>query len=152
MCDYSFHGIKNRLAQEGEVLVLHRFRTGSNGLPSPEYLKRAEQPKGFMGFLKVLFATPSEECAVCIPDGARLVLGRISAALQEAHGLLSTENVTFRQLSANAATHRVAVEFKNGVKLRLQDLDEGQAAEVLSLSSEEADVQERRFSTIPSVI
>jgi len=41
MCDYSLHGIKNRLAEEGEVLVVHRFHTGSKGLTSPEYLNVA---------------------------------------------------------------------------------------------------------------
>ncbi len=39
MCDYSLHGIRNRLAEEGETLVVHRFFTGSKGLTSPEYLK-----------------------------------------------------------------------------------------------------------------
>jgi len=32
MCDYSLMGVPNRLAQEGEDLVTHRFRTGSLGL------------------------------------------------------------------------------------------------------------------------
>ena len=34
MCDYSLTGIPNRLAVEGEELVVHRFRTGSLGLAS----------------------------------------------------------------------------------------------------------------------
>jgi hypothetical protein len=153
MCDYSLHGIRNRLAEEGEVLVVHRFHTGSKGLTSPEYLdKGTQRPKGFLELLKTMFATPSDECAVCVPDGAKLMLGPISPALREAHGLSTNEAVTFRQLSANAATYRDAVEFKNGLKLRLQDLDEGQAVEVLTLSSEEAGVEGRKLSTIPGVI
>jgi hypothetical protein len=48
MCDYSLHGIKNRLAEKGEALVIHRFYSGSKGLTSPQYLTRAEQPKGLM--------------------------------------------------------------------------------------------------------
>jgi hypothetical protein len=44
-----------------------------------------------------------------------------------------------------AQTYRDAVEFKNGVKLRLQDLEEGQSVEVLALSSENADVQEDKL-------
>jgi hypothetical protein len=147
MCDYSLHGIKNRLAEEGEVLVVHRFYSGSKGLTSPQYLKRAEKPKGLMAALKTMFVVHSEECAVCIPDGARLMLGGISPALQQAHGVSTAEPVTFRQLSANAATYRDAVEFKNGVKLRLQDLAEGQTVVVLALSLEEAGAQERRFTT-----
>ncbi len=145
MCDYSLHGIENRLAEEGEVLVVHQFFTGSKGLTSPEYLKPTEQPKGLMAILKRKLAAQSRVCAVCIPDGARLVLHGIHPALQQAHGLSTTEAVTFRQLSANAATYRDAVEFKNGVKVRLQDLEEGQSVEVLVLSSERADVREGKF-------
>jgi hypothetical protein len=152
MCDYSLHGIKNRLAEEGEVLVVHRFYSGSKGLTSPEYLKRTEQAKGLMAALKRMFAGQAQECAICIPDGAKLMLGGISPALQQAHGLSTTELVTFRQLSANAVTYRDAVEFENAVKLRLQDLAEGQTVSVLALSSEEARVQERRFTMAPGVV
>jgi len=58
---------------------------------------------------------------------------------------LTTEAVTFRQLSANAETYRDAVEFKNGLKVRLQDLEEGQSVDVLALSSEKAGVREGKF-------
>ena len=146
MCDYSLHGIENRLAEEGEVLVVHRFYSGSKGLTSPEYLKPTGQPKGWMAMLKRMFAARSMVCAVCIPDGAHLVLRGISLALQQAHDLCTTEAVTFRQLSANAETYRDAVEFKNGVKVRLQDLEEGQSVEVRALSSEKAGVREEVHS------
>ena len=59
MCDYSLHGIENRLAEEGELLVVHRFYTGSKGLTSPEYLKPTEQPKGLMAILKRKLAVQS---------------------------------------------------------------------------------------------
>jgi hypothetical protein len=94
-----------------------------------------------------MFAAQSEECAVCIPDGAKLMLRGISTVLQKVHGCSATEAVTFRQLSANAATYRDAIEFKNGVELRIQDLEEGQTVDILALSSEEASVQDRRFTT-----
>ena len=51
--------------------------------------------------------------------------------------LSADETVTFRQLSADDATYRDAVEFRNGQRVRLQELDEGQSLEVLALSSEE---------------
>ena len=38
MCDYSLMAIPNRLAEEGEDLVAHRFPTGSVGLASPRDL------------------------------------------------------------------------------------------------------------------
>ena len=93
-----------------------------------------------MAILKRTLADQSRVCAVCIPDGAQLRLGGISRALQQAHDLCAVEAVTFCQLSASAGTYRDAVEFKNGVKVRLQDLEEGQNVEVLSLSSERAGV------------
>jgi hypothetical protein len=148
MCDYSLHGIKNRLADEGETLVVHRFYTGSKGLTSPEYLKPIEKPKGLMAALRSLFAAPSNECAVCIPDGAKLVLIGLSTALQEAHGLCDTESVTFRQLSAEAATYRDAVEFRNGMRLRLQELQEGQTVQVVALSSDGVRVPDKNFLSV----
>ena len=143
MCDYWLYGIPNRLAQEGEMLVVHRFYSGSKGLTSPEYLKPTAQPKGLIPMLKSFFAFPgqSKACAVCIPDGAKLMIYGISPTLQQTHGLNSAEAVTFRQLSAEAQTYRDAVEFRNGVRVRLQDLDEGQRVEVLTLSSEKIDVR-----------
>jgi hypothetical protein len=145
MCDYSLHGIRSRLAEKGERLVVHRFFTGSKGLTSPEYLKPTESAKGFMEILKRMFACELKECAVCIPDGAKLMLFGISPALQQTHGLSTSEPITFRQLSADEAAYRDAVEFRNGVKIRLQELEEGQEAEVLTLSSEEARAPEAMF-------
>jgi hypothetical protein len=138
MCDYSLHGIRNRLAEEGETLVVHRFFTGSKGLTSPEYLRPADKPKSFIEALKKLFASPPNECAVCIPDGARLILHGISPLLQRSHDLCASEPVTFRQLTANAATYRDAVEFENGFRICLQDLDEGQKVQVVTVSLAEA--------------
>src|SRR5437867_5970601 len=145
MCDYSLYGIANRHAEEGEVLVVHRFYTGSKELTSPEYLQSTEQPKGLMAVLKSVFAAKSRVCAVCVPDGAQLMLNGISPSLQQAYDLSTTEAVTFRQLSANAGTYRDAVEFRNGVKVCLQDLEEGESVKVLALSSEKAGVREGKF-------
>ena len=147
MCDYSLHGIENRLAEEGDILVVHRFYSGSKGLTSPEYLKPSEQPKSWIAIFERIFAPQPRVCAVCVPDGARLLLHGISPALQHAHDLSATETVTFRQLSANAGTYRDAVEFRNGVKVRLQELNEGQRIEVLALSSDTVSVQEVRVDS-----
>jgi hypothetical protein len=145
MCDYSLHCIKNRLANEGEVLVVHRFHTGSKGLTSPEYLKPGAPPENWFAALKKMFAGRTEPCAVCIPDGARLILTGISPALRKAHHLAAIERATFRQLSLQADTYRDAIEFRNGVKIRIQELEEGQHVEVLSLSSERQEVETRTF-------
>src|SRR5215831_10322113 len=147
MCDYSLHGISNRLAEEGETLVVHRFYTGSKGLTSPEYLKPIAQPKGLIAMLTrmLTFPTQPQVCAVCIPDGAQLMVHGISQALQKAHHLSTAEAGTFRQLSANSGTYRDAIEFRNGINVRLQDLEEGLSVEVLALSSERISVRRGRF-------
>jgi hypothetical protein len=147
MCDYSLHGIRNRLAERDEILVVHRFYTGSKGLTSPEYLNlQTPKPKGLLACLKSkLTVVQPQVCAVCVPDGAKLMVYGISPKFQQAYGLSSAEAVTFRQLSAEAQTYRDAVEFKKGVRVRLQELEEGQCVEVLALSSENADVQEKKL-------
>ena len=155
MCDYSLHGMPNRLAEEGEVLVVHRFLTGSKGLTSPEYLKptekRSEQPKpkGLMAIFTRKCAAPSSVCVVCIPDGAKLVLHGISPTLQRTHGFSPSEAVTFRQLAPDAHAYRDAVEFKNGVRVRLQELEEGQNIEVWALSSEKPDGRDEKRMAVP---
>jgi hypothetical protein len=142
MCDYSLHGIPSRLAEKDEVLVVHRFYTGSKGLTSAALLTPTEQSKGFLAMFTQMLGLTDERrvCAVCIPDGAKLVLHGISLKLQQTHGLSSDESITFRQLSMDSYTHRDAVEFSNGVRVRLHDLDEGQIVEVLALSMEDAKV------------
>jgi hypothetical protein len=124
MCDYSLAGIPNRLAVEGEQLIVHRFSTGTLGLASP--------------CSKLLSKTP----AVCIPPGARLRLRDIPEALQRGLGLNATDEVTFVQLSADAYQYRDAVRFQNGREILLQRLGCGQQVEVLSLAS--GDIPKKR--------
>ena len=128
MCDYSLAGISNRLAVEGEQLVVHRFSTGSLGLASP---CSSLLSKG----------TP----AVCIPPGARLRLRDMPQDLQLRFGLNATEEVTFVQLSAEAYQYRDAVRFQNGREILLQRLGCGQQVEVLSLASDDFPEKGRRW-------
>ena len=79
MCDYSLMGVPNRLAREGEELMVHRFCTGSIGLASPEDLDRITAMRAARDFwtkVKDFFCLPEKDavCAVCIPPGARLEL------------------------------------------------------------------------------
>jgi hypothetical protein len=123
MCDYSLAGIRNRLAVEGEQLVVQRFSTGAQGLASPT-TRRA-----WLWFAK--------ECAVCVPPGARLLLRDIPQGLQRQFGLGAIEEVTFVQLSTTAYQYRDAVRFKNGREALLQKLPCGQQVDVLCLSSDD---------------
>jgi hypothetical protein len=149
MCDYSLHGIPSRLAKEDEVLVIHRFYTGSKGLTSPELLKPKGPAKRLGAVLFHMLGLPArrEECAVCVPDGAKLMLHGISSQLQRVHGLSPAELITFRQLSMDEHIYRDAVEFRNGVRVRLQDLEDGQTIQVLALSSGNTDVAEEFIPT-----
>jgi hypothetical protein len=143
MCDYSLMGIPNRLAEEGEELVSHRFPTGSVGLASPRDLcireLRAHSPR-FWSILKTSFSPPKPTpvVAVCVPPGARLILQDIPARLQRDLEVDAIEDVTFTELTATQYTYRDAIRFKNGHEILLQELGEGQRVKVLDLSSAEA--------------
>ena len=131
MCDYSLAGVPNRLAVEGEDLVVHRFPTGALGLASPNTsLAR-------LWFSKLWSARVTP--AVCVPPGTRLLLRDIPVDLQDALGVGTEEQVTFVQQSAEAYQYRDAVRFQNGREILLQDLQCSQRVDVLSLSSSEFD-------------
>ena len=148
MCDYSLHAQPNRLACEGDELVLARFPGGSRGFaPQKEYEEfvqrqvRRVRPSATWKFKRILscfkstatIERPKPLCAVCVPPGAKLQLYDIPASLQEDLRVGSNEEVTFTQLSCEAYTYRDAVRFANGKEVLLQQLHEKQRAVVLSL-------------------
>ena len=146
MCDYSLHSIENRLAVEGEQLVVHRFPTNSIGMASiadvpfyfqgePDYTSLKGVWSGFRLWLRTCFKEPA--CAVCIPPGARLVLRDIPERIRQQYGVAPEEEVTFTQLSVSTNCYRDAIRFKTGVELLLQRLTPGQRVDVLSLAIEE---------------
>jgi len=144
--------VPNRLAQENEELVAHRFPTGSLGLASPADVKRAADPplpahKNFWRAVVEFFNPPRTEPvpAVCIPPGARLQLQDIPVRLQHELGVGAVEDVTFTQISAAVNSYRDAVRFANGREVRLQELREGQRVRVLDLSvADELDLERLR--------
>ena len=144
MCDYSLMAVPNRLAEEGEDLVVYRFPTGSLGLASPsDFCSKAEaaqvQARGLWSTLKNLSNRPRTNpvAAVCIPPGARLRLQDIPARLQCDLKVGAVEEVTFTQFTAAVNTYRDAMRFKNGRQILFQELGEGQRVKVLDLSSAE---------------
>jgi hypothetical protein len=145
MCDYSLHGIKNRLANEGEQLFIHKFHTGSKGLASVIDLRNLKKTVGagvwarFKCWVKnqrrwingdMKRALP----AVCIPPGARLHVDGIPAPLQKQFGIGSREEVTFVQLTAEPFRYRDAIRFGDGQQVVLQRLSDGLRMDVLSLA------------------
>lgn len=121
MCDYSLNEYHNRLANVGENLVAHSFETGS------------------IGFIAVGAPTGEDVvCAICIPPGSKLKLSNISEDIQKRRDVGPEEEVTFVQISMNVNSHRDAVQFKNGAKVKLQDFT-NERANVLSLGEVEED-------------
>lgn len=140
MCDYSLFAVPNRLAEEQEDLVAHRFPTGSMGLASPADLRRdPHTPAGpnLWARVKQWFLPVAHRPvpAVCIPPGARLKLNGVPSSLQEQYSLRDSEEVTFTQLSASSYAYRDAIRFENGKTVLLQDLPEGLTVTVVSLAA-----------------
>lgn len=137
-------GVPNRLACEGEDLVVYEFRTGSRGLTPGTSMTNADTQKRYGRFsvVKRLFGNlEPEPVAVCIPPGARLLLGDISEDVQTSCSVGASEEVTFTQLTATPNRYRDAVRFKNGREILLQHLNQGQRVRVLQLSLVEDLVQ-----------
>ena len=72
MCDYSLMAVPNRLAREGEELVVHRFPTGSLGLAAPADVKRAAQPcspvrRSFWSAVRDFFDPPKMDPVPAVP-------------------------------------------------------------------------------------
>ena len=149
MCDYSLMVLSNRLACEGEELLVHRFPSGTKGLaarsdlergviPFPRHRNRFGSLIGEIGsVLREIVAGPEASKtvpAVCIPPGARLLLRDIPQRVQRKIHVGHIEEVTFTQISADYLIHRDAVRFRNGCGLSLQRLQEGQRVRVLDLS------------------
>jgi hypothetical protein len=128
MCDYSLAAIPNRLAVEGEQLVVHRF-PASLGLASP-------------GPALAHSCSEKTTLAVCVAPGARLLLRDIPEDLQARFHVGASEEVTFVQLSATAYQYRDAVRFKNGQEILLQKLRCGQQVDVLCLSGTDSGREE----------
>jgi hypothetical protein len=156
MCDYSLHTFPNRLAADGEDLVVHRFAAGSLGLASPADLgpvtsavnsatvwSRIQQ--WFQG-QSSRWEAQSRIPAVCVPPGARLVVRDIPKSLQREMGVSATEEVVFVQTTAEVNAYRDAIRFPNCRQVLLQELREGQRVRVLSTGASELEPVEVNWS------
>jgi hypothetical protein len=136
-------GVPNRLANEGDDLVVHRFSTGTIGLISSRVPTQAASPKlGYRAIweaIKDFFrdADTNQSVAVCIPPGARLLVRDMPEDLQQVCRTGPIELVTFTQLTAAANAHRDAIRLDSGAEVLLQRLHEGQRVRVLRLAVSE---------------
>jgi hypothetical protein len=146
MCDYSLGGLPNRLAAEGDDLIVYRFPTYSVGLApaGPQQTKSSNSPhlwRRIQAFLTLPRFRPGIH-AVCVPPGASLILKGIPCDLQRKWDVGEEETVLFTQISAEFKTHRDAICFRNGRQVSLQHLREGLLIKVVSLGSDPAGDQE----------
>lgn len=146
MCDYSLHGIPNRLAVEGDELVVHRFETGTVGLCAARDLEPVATPsRGFWGWLRGLFEAPysRQAPAVCVPPGAELVLKSVPKHIQREWNIGEEETVRFTQITALANMHRDAIRLPSGREILLQRIREGLRVDVASLGGDVAETMPR---------
>ena len=155
MCDYSLMEVENRLAKEGDDLLVHRFQRGSIGLtecePPPVAInRRKDAGRQIWAAVKNFFQgnDQSQAIAVCVPPGARLLVADIPEDIQTQYKVGPVEEVTFTQLSAEANRHRDAIRLKNGAEILLQRLHEGQRVRVLQLSLPEQAVGATTFTAV----
>jgi len=144
MCDYSLHVFPNRLAVDGEELLVHRFGGISIGLAARADVeemnrRRREEASGRWSWARIerwfqaQRGTEHQICAVCVPPGAQLMLRDIPKHLQRSHEIAEIEEVRFVEITAESHTYRDAVRFANGRQILLQSLREGQRVTVVSL-------------------
>lgn len=119
MCDYSLMHFPNRLAVNGEELIVHRFSSGSIGLAAEADLCKSVEPgperhRAWWATLKAWFLNEDDRCvtAVCIPPAARLMLHDSSEPLRSTYWVQAQEEVIFMELSADVNTYRHALRFR----------------------------------------
>ena len=142
MCDYSLMNFPNRLANEGEVLVTHKFSTGSIGFVSLAELRSARQiaqcaPIGLWSKLRTFFAAPEVKPpvpAVCIPPGARLKVQSVPEPTRRALHAEQGEEFTFTQVTASWNQFRDALRTRRGQEILLQKVGVGLQIEIVSLA------------------
>jgi hypothetical protein len=141
MCDYSLMNLPNRLANEGEILITHRFSTGSIGFVSPEELRNAQPPSpcvpsGFWSKVGAWFRGPAHSVVppVCIPPGARLKLQSISERVRGMLDAAPGEVVVFTQVTASWNQFRDALRTRARREIPLQSVGEGLQIQVVSLA------------------
>ena len=147
MCDYSLYATPNRLAEDGEELVLYRFGTDSMGFASALDLKMQQiqgERQGFWTGVKALLSPRQCEglAAICIPPGSRLRLTDVPKEMQTRLRIAATETVSFTEISTRSYSYRDALVLSNGRSVLLQELPEGLKAVVESVSPEAPELEE----------
>jgi len=153
MCDYSLYAFPNRLARDGEELVANRFSSGCIGFVSVSDASEQGRRRTWLGtdwrHLKPLFLPRRHDgpAAVCVPPGTELKVVSLDPRLRQRLGLHETEDATFVQVSAHAFAYRDGLLFRNGRRILLQELPEGQHVFVVSSATPEIHSDRQREET-----
>ena len=124
----------SRLAVEGEPLAVYRFADGSTGLIAQADLGReSDCPLNLWARVQRCFRTAPRRSkrvpAVCVPNGAYIILKNIPSAIQQRCGIEEEEGAIMI-----ADSGRDELRFSNGSQIRMEELWEGMPVEVLSLA------------------
>ena len=147
MCDYSLYAIPNRLAEDGEQVVLHRFGSGTIGFASVKDVPRKEAHcltgwqslcAGVKAFL--LPRSGPTAPAVCMPPATRLMVTDVPSDVQRVHRIHSGDTVVTTEITSQSYSYRDALLLPNGKCVLLQDLPEGIEAVVLSTALETREI------------
>lgn len=125
MCDYSLEFYRSQPATTGEQYTLERF------------------PSGSMGFVSGTRC----DTAICMPEGAKLLIAGIAEPVQTALAVGAVEEVAMVRLTSGA--HRDGLRFANGRQISLQALNRGLVAAVMSQPADAADVSSGGGQTSP---
>lgn len=140
MCDYSLYTIQNRLAEEGEELILHKFETGTLGFASASDFSRAgslnTRSRYFLGQYEGLVGTAAYSTVHGDLRSSRnsLITERHSTNCADTPPHRPKEIALFTEVSDRSYSYRDALLPPNGTRVLLQDLPAGLHALVLSLS------------------
>lgn len=154
MCDYSLYAIPNRLAEDGEQVVLHRFGSGTIGFASvndvpPKVAECLTRWQSLCAGVKALLLPRSCPTvpAVCMPPASRLMVTNVPADVQRFHRIHSGDAVVTTEITSQSYSYRDALLLHNGRCVLLQDLPEGIEAVVLSTALETAETQAFAFAS-----
>jgi hypothetical protein len=160
MCDYSLMTFPNRLANEGEILVTHKFSTGSIGFVSPVDLCAPSPIRSqcvevsFWGKVRNWFAQPPSRSpipAVCVPPGARLKVQSVPVNVRRVFRAEPGDDVIFTEITATWGQFRDGLRVQGKEEILLQSLGEGLEVQVIDLASSQEVPQreEYTYSLVP---
>lgn len=160
MCDYSLMTFPNRLANEGEILVTHKFPTGSIGFVSPMDLCAPAPVRppcvNVSAWSKVkgwFAAAPARPTipAVCIPPGARLKVQSVPVKIQHVLRAERGDDVLFTEITATWGQFRDGLRVRGKEEILLQSLGEGLEVQVIDMASSQEVPQreEYTYSLVP---